>query len=198
MDSGEDDGRKAKPPGRSFFERLKEHPLARVGPGLITGVADDDPSGIATYSQAGAQFGYNLGWILVISGVVGLATTLSMYRAPGFWWSVVSAATAIAAGLALSGWPLHVTLPIERVLVYFFVIEGIVSIIYAFDHKRAMSGRWAWMLACGLVDLALGGVILAGLAGAAERTTGTLVGISMLFGGVSLIAMALDARAIGR
>ena len=139
-----------------------------------------------------------LGWILVISGVVGLATTLSMYRAPGFWWSVVSAATAIAAGLALSGWPLHVTLPIERVLVYFFVIEGIVSIIYAFDHKRAMSGRWAWMLACGLVDLALGGAILAGLAGAAERTTGTLVGISMLFGGVSLIAMALDARAIGR
>ena len=32
--------------------RLKAHPLARLGPGLITGVADDDPSGIATYSQA--------------------------------------------------------------------------------------------------------------------------------------------------
>ena len=30
------------------WDRLKEHPLARVGPGLITGVADDDPSGIAT------------------------------------------------------------------------------------------------------------------------------------------------------
>jgi Mn2+/Fe2+ NRAMP family transporter len=37
--------------------RLAAHPLARVGPGLITGVADDDPSGIATYSQAGAQSG---------------------------------------------------------------------------------------------------------------------------------------------
>jgi hypothetical protein len=37
------------------LEKLKEHPLARIGPGLITGVADDDPSGIATYSQAGAQ-----------------------------------------------------------------------------------------------------------------------------------------------
>ena len=34
----------------------------RLGPGLITGAADDDPSGIATYSQAGAQFGYSLGW----------------------------------------------------------------------------------------------------------------------------------------
>lgn len=38
-----------------------------LGPGLITGAADDDPSGIATYSQAGAQFGYGLGWVLVLT-----------------------------------------------------------------------------------------------------------------------------------
>jgi NRAMP (natural resistance-associated macrophage protein)-like metal ion transporter len=49
------------------WERLKEHPLARVGPGLITGVADDDPSGIATYSQAGAQFGFNMLWTMPLA-----------------------------------------------------------------------------------------------------------------------------------
>lgn len=38
-----------------------------LGPGLITGASDDDPSGIATYSQAGAQFGYTLGWIMLFS-----------------------------------------------------------------------------------------------------------------------------------
>jgi NRAMP (natural resistance-associated macrophage protein)-like metal ion transporter len=38
-----------------------------LGPGLITGAADDDPSGIATYSQAGAQFGYQLAWTLVLT-----------------------------------------------------------------------------------------------------------------------------------
>ena len=38
-----------------------------MGPGLITGASDDDPSGIATYSQAGAQFGYSLGWTLVLT-----------------------------------------------------------------------------------------------------------------------------------
>ncbi len=38
-----------------------------LGPGLITGASDDDPSGIATYSQVGAQFGYQLGWIMLIS-----------------------------------------------------------------------------------------------------------------------------------
>ena len=59
-----------------------------------------------------------------------------------------------------------------------------------------MSGRWAWMLACGLVDLVLGGLILSGYANAAERMIGVLVGISMIVGGVALLAMALDARAI--
>jgi NRAMP (natural resistance-associated macrophage protein)-like metal ion transporter len=48
-------------------KRLAAHPLARVGPGLITGVADDDPSGIATYSQAGAQFGLNMLWTMPLT-----------------------------------------------------------------------------------------------------------------------------------
>lgn len=52
---------------RTVWERLKEHPLARIGPGLITGVADDDPSGIATYSQAGAQFGLNMLWTMPLA-----------------------------------------------------------------------------------------------------------------------------------
>lgn len=39
-----------------------------LGPGLIAGAADDDPSGIATYSQVGAQFGYSLGWVLLLTG----------------------------------------------------------------------------------------------------------------------------------
>src|ERR1035438_2097135 len=44
----------------------KRKPLLRIGPGLITGVADDDPSGIGTYSVAGAQFGYLLLWLVPV------------------------------------------------------------------------------------------------------------------------------------
>ena len=44
-----------------------DHILRRLGPGLITGAADDDPSGIATYSQVGAQFGYGLAWTMLFS-----------------------------------------------------------------------------------------------------------------------------------
>lgn len=47
--------------------RLAAHPLALVGPGVITGAADDDPSGIATYSQAGAQFGLNMLWTMPVT-----------------------------------------------------------------------------------------------------------------------------------
>ena len=49
----------APPPPASLIRRL--------GPGLITGAADDDPSGIATYSQVGAQFGYGLAWTMLFS-----------------------------------------------------------------------------------------------------------------------------------
>ena len=41
--------------------------LDHLGPGLITGAADDDPSGIATYSQAGAQFGFGMLWSVLLT-----------------------------------------------------------------------------------------------------------------------------------
>ena len=50
-----------------LWRRVKKHPLAKIGPGLITGAADDDPSGIATYSQAGAQFGLDMLWTMPLA-----------------------------------------------------------------------------------------------------------------------------------
>jgi Natural resistance-associated macrophage protein-like len=69
MPHAQDDGDGPRRPNalRTFWVRLKEHLLSRVGPGLITGVADDDPSGIATYSQAGAQFGLNMLWTMPLA-----------------------------------------------------------------------------------------------------------------------------------
>jgi len=64
---GDEQTPRRRPIPSLFWERLKLHPLAHVGPGLITGVADDDPSGIATYSQAGAQFGLNMLWTMPLA-----------------------------------------------------------------------------------------------------------------------------------
>jgi len=81
--------------------------LKKLGPGLITGAADDDPSGIATYSQAGAQFGYSLLWtcfftyplmvgIQVVSARIGrvsgygLAGNIRQHYPPALLYSIVS------------------------------------------------------------------------------------------------------------
>jgi NRAMP (natural resistance-associated macrophage protein)-like metal ion transporter len=53
---------------RKLYRSITEHPrVSQIGPGLITGAADDDPSGIATYSQAGAQFGFNMLWTMILT-----------------------------------------------------------------------------------------------------------------------------------
>ena len=83
------------------------------------------------------------------------------------------------------------------ILIAFFVIEGVASIMFALEHKRELSGRWGWMLASGVIDLILAAMILAGLPGTAAWALGLLVGINMVFGGAALIGMALHAREIG-
>lgn len=47
--------------------KLRQPWWRSLGPGLITGAADDDPSGIATYSQGGAQFGYDVAWTVLLT-----------------------------------------------------------------------------------------------------------------------------------
>src|SRR5476651_529762 len=135
-----------------------------------------------------------LGWLFLLSGIMGLLTTFWMRHAPGFWWSLVSAALGVLVGASLLAMPLSGAVSLTVVLVAFFMIEGVVSIMFALDHKRELSGRWGWMLASGVVDLALGGMILAGLPSTAAWAIGLLVGINMLFGGSALIGMALHAR----
>jgi len=137
------------------------------------------------------------GWLFLVSGVVGLFTSFWMRHAPGFWWSLLSAALGIVVGAMLLGSPLVGALSLTLVLIAFFLIEGVVSIMFALDHKRELSGQWGWMLVSGIIDLVLAGIILAGLPGTAAWALGVLVGVNMIFGGTALIAMALHARRAG-
>jgi len=135
-----------------------------------------------------------IGWLFLVSGIVGLVTTFWMRTAPGFWWSLFSAVIAILAGLVLLRWPISGTLSLTFVLIAFFVIEGIVTIMFAIDHRNQLSSRWGWMLASGVVDLILAGIIFAGLPGTAAWALGLLVGINMVFGGTAMIGMAMAAK----
>jgi uncharacterized membrane protein HdeD (DUF308 family) len=135
-----------------------------------------------------------VGWIFLLSGVVGLLSTFRMRSAPGFLWSLFSGILGVVAGIVLLRWPLQGTFSLTLVLTLFLVLEGVVSIMYALEHKRELSGRWGMMLLSGVVDLILAAMIYAGLPGTAAWAIGLLVGINMVFGGSALIAMALHAR----
>jgi uncharacterized membrane protein HdeD (DUF308 family) len=135
-----------------------------------------------------------IGWLLLVSGVIGLISTFSMRLAPGFWWSLLSAAVAIAAGVVLLGWPVSGAVSLTLVLAIFLAVEGFVSVMYAFEHRRGDSGRWGWMLASGVIDVILAWIIFAGLPATAAWAIGLLVGINLVFGGTALIGMALHAR----
>ena len=110
----------------TLFNRITDNEAVKaLGPGLITGAADDDPSGIATYSQAGAQFGFNMLWTLVLTyplmvgiqlvsariGLVtgrGLAANIRRAYSPWLLYSIVLLLLAaniinIAADIAAMG-----------------------------------------------------------------------------------------------
>ncbi|MGB7012588.1 MAG: HdeD family acid-resistance protein [Pseudolabrys sp.] len=135
-----------------------------------------------------------LGWLFLVSGILGLITTFWMRHAPGFWWSLLSAVLGIVVGAVLLASPLTGAFSLALVLVAFFLVEGAVSIMFALDHKRELSGQWGWMLVSGIIDLGLAIMIFAGLPSTAAWAVGLLVGINMIFGGSALIAMALHAR----
>jgi uncharacterized membrane protein HdeD (DUF308 family) len=135
-----------------------------------------------------------LGWVFVVAGFAGLLFTLRARQAPGFGWALLSAVVAIVAGGILLWNPLQGLVTLTIVLTAFFIADGVVTIIYAIAHRRELSGRWEWMMVNGVLDLLLAAIVLSGLPLTLGWALGLLLGIDLLFGGASLIAMALKAR----
>jgi uncharacterized membrane protein HdeD (DUF308 family) len=92
--------------------------------------------------------------------------------------------------------PVQGTLTLTLVLSAYFAAEGVVTIMYALLHRREPATRWGWLIASGILDLVVGGLIIAALPGSALWAIGLLVGIDLMFGGFALIRMALAGRKI--
>ena len=178
--------------GRSVASAIHEHWVLFLIEGIVLVVLGI--VAILVPLIATLAFTILIGWLFLISGIVGLITTIWARHAPGFWWSLISALIGILAGLALLTSPVVGALSLTLVLIAFFIIEGVVSIMYAVDHRRQLTGSWVWMLLSGIIDIILAGIILSGLPETAVWALGLLVGINMLFGGAALIAMAFAAR----
>jgi Mn2+/Fe2+ NRAMP family transporter len=148
-----------------LWTRLKEHPLSRLGPGLITGVADDDPSGIATYSQAGAQFGLNMLWTMPLAfplmaaiqsmcaniGRVtgkGLAANIKASFPPIVLYSVVllllvANTLNIAADVAAMGETAELVTGFDRhIMTVLFVLGTLLLQIFVPYHRYVFFLKW--------------------------------------------------------
>jgi uncharacterized membrane protein HdeD (DUF308 family) len=143
---------------------------------------------------AGIAVAVFLGWLFLVGGIFGLATTFMGRRTPGFWWALISSLVMASAGGFLIAWPVSSAISITMVLTAFLAVDGIVTILFAIDHRRQFSQRWGWMLVNGFIDLLLAGIIIWVLPAGALWILGLVIGFDFLFGGGTLIAMALAAR----
>ena len=137
-----------------------------------------------------------VGWLFFIAGIFRAVSAWHSRQMPGFGWSMLSAVLSIALGLILILRPLAGVLTLTMVLVAFFIIEGIASIFGAIQHREHLRS-WGWVLFSGIVDLFLAYLIWAGWPSSADWAIGLLVGINMLFFGLSLVMTALAARVMG-
>jgi uncharacterized membrane protein HdeD (DUF308 family) len=137
-----------------------------------------------------------VGWLFFVAGLFRAVWVWRSRQTPGFAWSFLAALLAIVLGVVLIVRPLAGVLTLTMVLVAFFVIEGIASIVGAIEHRQHLRS-WGWVLFSGIIDLLLAYLIWAGWPSSASWAIGLLVGINMLFLGLSLVMTALAARVIG-
>ena len=136
-----------------------------------------------------------IGWLFLVGGVVRALSVWRARAAPGFGWSLATALLAIALGLILVLRPLEGVLTLTIVLIALFVIEGVAAIVIALEYRRHIR-QWGWTLINGIVDLILAYLIFAGWPSTAAWAIGLLVGINMMFLGLSLTMTALAGRAL--
>jgi len=149
----------------ALWRRVKRHPLAKVGPGLITGVADDDPSGIATYSEAGAQFGLNMLWTMplaypLMAAIQAMCAQIGRVTGKGLAANIKSAfppivlkgvvllllianTLNIAADVAAMGEVAELVVGVDRhLMTAFFVLVTLLLQIFLPYHRYVFFLKW--------------------------------------------------------
>lgn len=137
-----------------------------------------------------------VGWMFLLSGIVGLVTMFLAPSIPAFLWSLLTAALSLIVGVLLLWHPIQGVVSLTLVLIAFFVVEGIFQIAAAIRYRDAFSGSWGWMVMSGIADLVLAWLIISGWPGTARWAIGLIVGVNLFTSGLAITMAAVAGRSL--
>lgn len=139
---------------------------------------------------------FYIGWMFLLSGIVGLATMFLAPSASAFLWSLLTAALSLAVGVQLLWHPVEGTVTLTLVLIAFFIAEGIFQIAAAVRYRDAFPDSWGWMLMSGIADLILAWLMISGWPGTAIWALGLIAGVNLMTSGLAITMAALAGRSL--
>jgi uncharacterized membrane protein HdeD (DUF308 family) len=137
-----------------------------------------------------------IGWMMIIGGFFEGVHALQNQRWGGFPWAILEGVVLVVGGALVVAFPLTGTLTLTLILAAFFFAEGLLKIVRAMQHRDLPA--WGWLLFDGILSLFLGLMIGAGWPSTAVWALGLLVGIDLLFSGVSMLLIGAGAGTTAR
>jgi len=123
----------------------------------------------------------------VIGGAVQGYRAFTSRENSDFWSPLLGAALLLIAGLILLFYPLSGVLTLTFLILAYFLIDGIAKIIFAIQQRG--TELWGWILLSGILEVILAGLVWSGWPISASWFLGTLIGISFLFQGITLVSI---------
>jgi uncharacterized membrane protein HdeD (DUF308 family) len=139
-----------------------------------------------------------IGWLFMFSGVLGLVAMFSARDASAFLWMLLTSALSLAVGIMLIWKPAEGTVSLTLVLTAFFIAEGAFQIAASLSYRDIVPESWGWLLASGISDLVLAGLIIFYWPASASWTLGLIVGINLITTGLAIVMTAIDVRNVAK
>lgn len=152
---------------------------------ILLGILAVALPGISTFSVE-----LFIGWLLLIGGVVQAYRSIKARHAEGFVGSLLVSIMYVVFGILLLAYPLAGVISLTLLLTFFFIVEGISKIILGFQMRS--NNFWGWFIFSGIISLIMAFIIFSGWPGTAFWVLGLLVGINMIFFGISLLTFATN------
>lgn len=138
-----------------------------------------------------------VGILFLIAGLIQLIRVFQHQDSNTFWISLINAALAIVVGILILVYPLHGAMFLTLMLGIWFLFHGIIQIALSFQAKE-VSENWWLLLFSGIVSVLLSLIIWSGWPATSLWIIGLLLGINLLFFGISLLTIAFRIKHIER